>query len=1125
MNRSIFLITSLFCLFAHFVFAQESIPIGKYDLILQGFQNKIDGVDFTYESTLPGINQAMLVRATDGNQSMTWETEDIPEKLKNSHVTFIWLAGFGCNLGEAAMKLTVDGQYEIPFMVDKRLDWIMEGPFGIELKYRHNRFDGVGDKFGFMFLRVPKSLLKEGEPLHLKVTGGRNNSQSWYMTFKAPLNNGLTFKAFPALVKGEQAEQPVSLSVYHFGLPEKGEIYADGNLLDEVELQFGHNYFSYSWPAVETDTKIHFLLETDNYTDEQDVVIKPVRHWQVNFVMHSHTDIGYTRPQTEILAEHLRYIDYALDYCDATDSYPDDARFRWTCEAAWAVDEYLKSRPDAQIERLRKRVQEGRIEITGMYFNFDELPDEQTLAASLAPIKRFQEHGLDVKLAMQNDVNGTGWCFNDYFNPLGIEYLDMGTHGHRALICFDIPTAFWWESPSGNRMLAFRAEHYMTGNTVFGIHTQNFKYFEEKLMTYLDDLGSKGYPHDLIAIQHSGYLTDNAPPSTLSCDMIRMWNEKYEWPKLRQAAAREFFEDIKAHHAEELPVYRVAWPDWWTDGFGSAAREVAATRSAHSHIIANQGALAMAAILGSELPEGIRDRIFETNKSILFYGEHTVGSSESVRNPYGTATMEQREMKESFAWEANRRARMVGEEAMGLLQEYFSREELPSMLVFNTLGWDRSGLVRVYIDHQILPLGKHFRISDHQGNEVPAQQLGHRSDGTYWGIWVENVPAFGVRKYWIEVSEEDVQATAYDGEEVMTHLENPWYKITIDASRGSIRRLFDKALNLELIDQEAEWKLGEFINELLDNRSQMESFKLDNYKRVGLDSIWYDGYEEGPVWNTVRFKGEQKTFFSPNGYEVEFRFYNTTKRIDLVYEIIKKPIISPEGIYLSFPFELEGAKIFSEVPGGVMEAGVDQLPGSSNDWNTLQYFTSVRNSNAQIIFGSQEVPLVQFGGINTGRYVAGATPEHTHIYSWPMNNYWTTNFNADQRGGHEWTYYLTSTDKVSNSAASKFGWGARIPFPVRVLPPGTSDVNEPMGSILKGFPDNVLLINAKPGAEDRSIILQMRELDGKETPIQLFDIQDQALSLQKVNVIGDPIEGNQSLLMHPYENAFFLIRW
>ena len=44
------------------------IPIAKNDLLLQGYKDKVVGIDFNYESTLPGINESMLIRATDGKQ-------------------------------------------------------------------------------------------------------------------------------------------------------------------------------------------------------------------------------------------------------------------------------------------------------------------------------------------------------------------------------------------------------------------------------------------------------------------------------------------------------------------------------------------------------------------------------------------------------------------------------------------------------------------------------------------------------------------------------------------------------------------------------------------------------------------------------------------------------------------------------------------------------------------------------------------------------------------------------------------------------------------------------------------------------------------------------------------------
>jgi hypothetical protein len=109
------------------------------------------------------------------------------------------------------------------------------------------------------------------------------------------------------------------------------------------------------------------------------------RRWTVYLTQHTHTDIGYTRPQTEILPEHLRYIDYALDYCDLTDDLPEDARFRWTCETAWAVREHVRTRPAKQLERLRRRMAEGRIEVCGLLLNMSEIARSCPRCASCLP--------------------------------------------------------------------------------------------------------------------------------------------------------------------------------------------------------------------------------------------------------------------------------------------------------------------------------------------------------------------------------------------------------------------------------------------------------------------------------------------------------------------------------------------------------------------------------------------------------------------------------------------------------------------------------------------------------------------------------------------------------------------
>ncbi len=525
------------------------------------------------------------------------------------------------------------------------------------------------------------------------------------------------------------------------------------------------------------------------------------------------------------------------------------------------------------------------------------------------------------------------------------------------------------------------------------------------------------------------------------------------------------------------------------------------------------------ALAGIEVPEEASAKIDLANEALLFYTEHTLGYSESVREPYSLPTMEQRALKESYAWEADRRTASLGEDAMGLLQSKFTRESEPSLIVFNTLNWKNSGLVVVYIDHQIVPRGSMAGIFERDGTRIPAQALSSRSDGTYWAIWLSNIPAFGFKKFLVRPLKEDVIIS----EDVSGVLENKWYKIVTDPLKGTITSWYDKELSLELVDRDSEYGMAEFILEQLGNRSQMESRKLVDFKRSPLDSVWFSSMSYGPVFNSIRFTGESQTAIAPGGYTYEIRLFNTAKRVELVCSIVKKSIISPESFYIAFPLRLADSRHFTEVQGGTIETGKDQIKGSSNDWYSVQNFTSLRNQGAQIVMGCGEMPLMQFGAINTGRYQAGAMPQGPHIFSWPMNNYWVTNFNADQRGGHTWTYYLTSSSDTSNSFATQFGWRSRVPFLTRILPgEGTGDENWER-SLITEWPSDVLLISARPAGDGKSVLIQLRETGGKEATINLSSgLSGKPLNIYKADVTGKQIPNSRNVL-NPYGSGFFVI--
>jgi alpha-mannosidase len=1091
------------------------------DFLINGYSKKLAGLDYDYQSCIPGLRESLLLRATSGKDFIEWETDTVPLNIRKKYATFIWVAALGSSPGRARMDLTVEGIKNYSFYTDGLTTWQVNNPDGSSLCFNSIMVDQHGDNHGYMILRIPADKIALSAPLRIKVTGSQSNLTSWYMTFKKAVKSGVSMNPYPAIIrKGSSQLQLVEASVFYFGNDSEAKIFADGKLVETTHLKFGYNSVNLGLPPVTESVHIELKVVANDFSMKKLVVLDPVKKWSIKLIQHTHTDIGYTRSQTEILAEHLRYIDFALDYCDATDNYPDNAKFRWTCEASWPVDEYLKCRPSSQVARLIKRIKEGRIEVTGMYFNFDEIPDEKILASSLEAVGRIKEKGIPVTLAMQNDVNGIGWCMNDYFSQLGIKYLNMGTHGHRALICFDKPTMFWWESPSGNRILTFRAEHYMTGNTVLEIQYGDIVRFKNNLLNYLISLDNKNYPYNEMAIQYSGYLTDNSPPSTFASELIKQWNEQFVWPKLSTSTAESFFSDMERDHGSEFPVIKGAWPDWWTDGFGASARETATTRSASSSLIANEAGLSMASLAGVKLPDDINNSIDLANNALLFYTEHTMGYSESVREPLSQPTMEQRSLKESYAWEANRRTALIGEETMGLLQSKFTREPQPSLIVFNTLNWMRSGLAAVYIDHQIVPRGKMPGIFDKDGRRLAVQPLMSRSDGTQWAVWFDSIPAFGYKKYIIKALDNPAKSPEDQENKV---LENRWYKLITDPLKGTIISWYDKELSTELLDKNSQYKMGEFILEQLGNRSQMESRKLDDFRRLPLDTVWFDSMAKGEIWNSIRFYGESATSEKPKGFMIEIRLYNNVKRLDLACSIIKKSIITPESFYIAFPFDIKNGKHFTEVQGGVIEAGKDQIKGSSNDWYTVQDFTSIRSEKSQLVMVCPEMPLMQFGAINTGRYTAGAMPQSTNIFSWPMNNYWVTNFNADQRGGHSWTYFLTTSSDNSNSFASRFGWGCRVPFLTRILPgSGTGDKNWE-GSFITGWPLNTLLISAEPSADGEYCTIHLRETDGKDAPLKFTNGFDgETLKVIEVDVTGKPI-AKQSLVLGPLQSGFYRI--
>ena len=842
----------------------------------------------------------------------------------------------------------------------------------------------------------------------------------------------------------------------------------------------------------------------------------PERDWTIYLVQHTHTDIGYTKPQTEILAEHLRYIDYAIDYCDITKDYPDDAKFRWTCESAWAVSEYVKVRPAKQVQRLKDCIKRGQMEVTAMYFNMAEVADENSMRYFLLPLKELQEQGIPFYGAMQNDVNGVAWCLSDYLPEAGIKFLWMGPNTDRAIEPFDLLTLFKWESPSGRSLIAFRAEHYMKAD-MLGI-LEDIPTFEPQLLEYLEGLEKAGYPFSEIGMQYLGSFTDNAPPSYKVCDLIKEWNETHEYPKLRSATAHEFIDLIAEKHADELPSYRVAYPDWWTDGFGSAMRETAEARKTQADMLSNQALLSMAGMLGSELPEGVNAEIEDIHNNLLFYDEHTFGSWNSIDDPTCYQSELQWACKGSFAWAAQKKAKLLYETSGGLLQSYIHRAEVPTITFFNPLAWGRDAYCDVYVDYDLLPEDSGYRIITEDGEEAAYQLYEKRTEGAYYRMYVKNLPSLGYRTFRI-VPGDGLDAAGQNAD--VTTLENEFYCITIDPERGGMSSIYDKKAGREMLDRESGWAAGQLIYEQLDERWNFKEYRYEGLSRSTVKDVTVSAGVSGPLYRSLVVSGHADGL-SEHGFRYEIKLYNDEPRIELSYAM--RPLPDPEAAsyYVAFPFE--GERLSFDAQGGFVRPGENQLEGTASGWNTVQNFAAARSDGYQALLCSKEIPLMQLGNLLEGRYQYIKKYDKAHIFSWVLNNYWTTNFRATQQGEIHWNYTITSTQDNSDTKALRFAMGDRVQPYGRVIPQGVPDDNPTENSCLSVSSDNIMITSMAPARRKGYVILQVRETAGTASTLALSS-GGKALKFRKADALENT-HGRRmkSLELAPYDDVFVMLK-
>ncbi|MCE5237907.1 hypothetical protein LLH23_05385, partial [bacterium] len=567
---------------------------------------------------------------------------------------------------------------------------------------------------------------------------------------------------------------------------------------------------------------------------------------------------------------------------------------------------------------------------------------------------------------------------------------------------------FWWVGPRGGRALVWHTDWrkgWYGACHVLGM-PQGLEVFGPKLLEYLRLLESEGYPYQVLLLH---YAADNYPPSADVADLVQTWNDEVGEPRLRLSTNRNFFERLRALHGDDFPSHQLAWPDWWSEGLGSAAYEAALSRETHCRLRRLE---ALQARLGDT------DDLWPIWEDLLLFDEHTWGSSNMGTEPHSYRSRASWIHKARHVYLAHDRARRLEERLTQRLAPPAGAQAAEDFRD-QTVRAPSSGPRRLSLFN---PLAGEFRgpvTLAGMGADVTSL---HLSSGAQAAVQLS--PATALRPAESRAvlavpagTAVTAQANTDTPELALTNdpvggryrLQTDFWSVECDAS-GRLLSLVDKAAGREMLDTRAPWGLGEVIRETITSAEDRAAVwergysflpyayrRSDaNFAREGaLTNARVVRVESGPVLEALLVESELPYL---RRIETEVRLWRELPWLEVEVRLDKQAYELYEGLYVAFPFKLEGARALVHSCDAVFEAETQQLPGTCRDYYAVQDYVAMVSDDAWAAVCPVEAPLMQLGALTFGRWADHLRLDRACLYSWLVNNFWYTNFPGYQLG-------------------------------------------------------------------------------------------------------------------------------
>jgi alpha-mannosidase len=881
------------------------------------------------------------------------------------------------------------------------------------------------------------------------------------------------------------------------------------------DQDFGEERIRFLVPEFTAATPAQVRVNLDGHTTRSAETLQPQKKWTLFLVPHVHLDVGYTDFQDKVSAIQSRILDEAIDL---TTQHP---TFRFSTDGEWNLEQFLKSRSPEERQRIVAAIRKQQLYIPAQSSNLlTGFPTAETLIRSLYPSADFsREQGTPFNYANITDVPSYSWSYASVLAAAGIPYLLAGSNNDRAPVLLlghlNENSPFYWDGPDGGKVLMWYSRHYMQMQFLFGLPPLT-ETGEELLPVFLEMYGHPSYHASAEII--FGTQVENTDLFPQQAALADQWNTKYAYPHIEYSGFHDALAEIERQFGSDLPTIRGDGGPYWEDGMGSDAFYTAVERENESRAPSAEKLATISALVNPRLAVD-RDELDAMWANMVLMDEHTWASWNSVSDPTSEEAVEQLRVKDSRSTTAASARDDLLRSSMASLADSMAAG-VNSVIVFNPLNWKRDGGVTIDLDHGM-------EIADRStGQTVPCLVLSRGPNFNRVEFTAKSVPGAGYKVYELRPAQASAPVPAPATVTTTdTTLESPFYRVVLDPATGSIRSIYDKQLSKELVDSGNAWRFGQY---LYVSGGDEEPNSVLQYRAVSPKPVLdIHPAQDGRLISAEKTPWGSRALLAASAentpqIRTEIRLFDDEKEIELIEDVDKQPELKKEAAYFAFPFAMPGPRFQYDIQNGVVDPAKDMYPGAGREWFSVQHWVSVEQDGVSATVMPLDASLVTLGDINRGAWPTEFGQRRGIILSYVMNNYWHTNYRAEQGGEYRFRYIITSAAHTDAPGLSRMGWEEATPLEEDEIRSQDKalDLPRPLDGLQGSFVSiddlDLLLDTWKPAEDGNGTILRLIDLGGVPRTAK---ITVPLVSIDKV-VATDAVERDEKPIVPESSHTF-----